>query len=144
MAKSTYQCVLYDKGDKVQSKFPTLFEKPILEIEETYFTYVGIYPTLILKFVGQPKNITDLSNYFEPAGDTIEKYKDGLVYFKETKAGTAKTTTAKGIKTRSEITFKRPNKNEPIDLTDETIFKTRYVSKGTFSGQPPIKKNDEK
>ena len=87
--KSDYKCTLYFKGDKVKSRFKNLFDSDIvLEVEDTELKYVGIFATQFLKFVSRPRDITDLSNYFEPALETIEKYKDGLKYFEEQKVKT--------------------------------------------------------
>ena len=86
MAKNqTYRCVLFEKGDKVIPKYSELFEKVVLEIEDTELKTVGIFTVQQLKFKGKPLDITDLSNYYEPAAESIEKYKDGLKYYNDTK-----------------------------------------------------------
>lgn len=138
MAKPEYKCILYEKGDKVKSRFNNLFDsETVYEIEDTEFKYVGLFPTLFLKLVGKPRDITDLSNYYIPAEETIEKYKDGLKYFNETKVTSQKT---RGTKTPNTSTFK-PNFRRSKDntLTEEDL-KPRVMPAGTFSVRPPDKK----
>jgi len=135
--KSEYKCVLYEKGDKLVSKFNNLFdEKLILEVEDTELKYVGIYPTLFIKFVGKPKDISDLSNYYVPAGETIEKYKDGLKYFNEAKV---KAKSEKSSKT--EITFTRRFNPKTDSLTAEDL-KPRIMPKGFLNGRPQTTKEN--
>jgi len=140
MAKKDYHCILYDIGDKVKPKFGTLFpDDPALEIEDTELKYVGIFPTLFLKFKGKAKDITDLSNYFVPADETIEKYKDGLVYFQEEKVGIAKKQSSTKAGAKTHITFQR-RFNPKVDTLTEEDLKPKVMPKGLFSGRPPIKK----
>ena len=145
MAKSEYKCVLYEAGDKVKLKHPRPEEEDKVEvIESTEFKYVGIFPTLFLKFVGKPHNISDLSNFYVPAEETSEKYKDDLNYFQEvilrksgTKSSTKSTSTPKAKVLGG---FKIPKKDEVIDLNDEEVFKPKVMS---FANLPKRKIQDE-
>lgn len=137
MAKSEYKCVLYETGDKVQLKYPKPDDKIEIEtIESTEFKYVGIFPTLFLKFVGKPHNISNLSNFYIPAEETIEKYKDGFNYFEEVvirKTGTKSSTKSTTPKAKVLGGFKVPKKDEVIDLNDEQVFKPKIM---TFNKLP--------
>lgn len=135
--KYNYNCILYEIGDKVIEKYGESNE--VLEIENTELKYIGVYPCLFLKFKGKEFDNTKFSNLFEPAEETIEKYKDGLKYFEEVKV-TVKTGSTKKTNSKSAFTFrpKRAEKKEEIDLTDESIFKTKVI-KSTFF-KPPIRK----
>ena len=119
--KSDYKCVLYEPGDKVKARYKNLFDEDIiLEIEATEVKYVGIFPTQFLKFVGKKADITDLSNYFEPAGETIDKYKDGLVYFNEVKTKTSNSTNKSDTPHKKVLSgFKRVSKDDT--LTEEDL-----------------------
>ena len=134
--KSEYKCVLYEKGDKLISKFENLFnEKLVLEVENTELQYVGLYPVLFLKFVGKSKDISDLSNYYIPANETVEKYKDGLVYFQETKVKIK--SEENGIKVHRILEKKLRSKNN--ELTEEDL-KPRILPRGFLSGRPSTNK----
>jgi hypothetical protein len=115
--KSDYKCTLYEKGDKVKSRFKNLFDTDIvLEIEDTELKYVGIFPTQFLKFKGKSRDITDLSNYYEPTLETIEKYKDGFKYFDEVKVKIQEKAARTGVKVYSG--FKRGTDNT---LTEDDL-----------------------
>lgn len=145
MAKSEYKCVLYEAGDKVELKYANSEnESKVQIVESTEFKYVGIFPTLFLKFVGKPHNISDLSNFYIPAEETIEKYKDGLNYFQEVvirKAGT-KSSTKSNATPKAKVLggFKVPKKDEVIDLNDTEVFKPKVMS---FANLPKRKIQDE-
>jgi hypothetical protein len=141
--KPKYKLVLFDKGDKVRPKNKDLFDQqPVYEIEDTELKYVGVFPTLFLKFVGKPKNITDLSNYFEPAAETIEKYKDGLIYFNESKVN-KKQESKTGTKSSANVHgfTGRSRAKQDNTLTEEDL--KPVVRRLGFTAPPPIKKNDE-
>ena len=78
--QDTYNCILYEIGDKVREKYGG---DEILEIEAADIRYVGIFPTQFLKFKGKPINVGAFSNLYIPAAETIEKYKDGLKRYNE-------------------------------------------------------------
>jgi len=139
--KVEYVCILYDVGDKVIEKYGNTQE--ILEIESTDLKYVGIFPCLFLKFKDKPFSPNHFSNLFIPAEETVEKYKDGLKYFIETKVTSpnSKITTNKRSKTKDTFTFRpKREKKEDIDLTDENVFRTKIIKRSSF--QPPITKNN--
>jgi len=139
--KSNYQCVLYEPGDKVRSRFLTLFgDDDIQEIESTEFKHVGIFPCLFLKFVGKANDISDLSNYYLPAAETVEKYKNGLVYYNEVKV---KKQTKERVSSNSTVhsTFARQLKRDNT-LTEEDL-KPRVLPQGMFNARAPLKKKDD-
>ena len=124
MAKlnAPYRCVLFEKGDTVVYRHGELFEKTILTIEDTELKQVGIFMIQQLKFVGRPVDITALSNYYEPVGESAEKYKDGLKYYNETKA---KVMQEKATKTGSKVHsgFGRRIKQDDTLTEDDLKFK---------------------
>jgi hypothetical protein len=125
--KSSYNCILYEIGDKVMAKYGTT---EVLEIEAVTLKYIGIFPTQFLKFKNKPIDIGAFSNLYVPAAETIEKYKDGLKYFNEV---TVTKQIQKGIKVHTLLAKQlRKKEKEEIDLTDETIFKTRVIPAGMF------------
>lgn len=133
--KSSYNCILYEIGDKVVEKYGS---NEVLEIEAVDLKHVGIFPTQFLKFKDKPINIGAFSNLYIPAAETIEKYKDGLKYFAEI---TVKKRTdeliQKGNRVHSMLAKQlRKKEKEEIDLTDETIFKTRVIPAGMFKTKP--------
>lgn len=132
MAKQNYNCILYDIGDKVCEKHG-IYPNEILEIEVTDLRYVGIFPTLFLKFKDKELDIGHFSNLYLPAEETIDKYKDGLKYFNEVKVNVKSST-------KSNITFTRKFKQDNA-LTAEDL-KPHFVPVGTFNARPPIKEND--
>lgn len=133
--KSSYNCILYEIGDKVVEKYGS---NEVLEIEAVDLKHVGIFPTQFLKFKDKPINVGAFSNLYIPAAETIEKYKDGLKYFAEV---TVKKRTdeliQKGNRVHSMLAKQlRKKEKEEIDLTDETIFKTRVIPAGMFKTKP--------
>jgi len=140
--KETYNCILYEIGDKVKEKYGS---DEVLEIEFTDLRQVGIYPTLFLKFKGKELDPTNFSNLYIPAEETIEKYKDGLKYFNEVKVKSQ--TEKRGFRdhTRSHesITFTRRFNPKTDKLTEEDL-RPKIAPKGLFIGRPPIKENDVK
>jgi len=133
--KSSYNCILYEVGDKVVEKYGS---DEVLEIEAADVRNVGIFPTQFLKFKGKPIDVGAFSNLYIPAAETVEKYKDGLKYFDEIKIKSfANKQFKKGAKVHSMLAKQLLKKEkEEIDLTDETIFKKRYVPAGTFKVKP--------
>lgn len=142
--KNTYQCVLYEPGDKVVSKFKTLFgDADIMEVESTELKYVGIFPCQFLKFVGKGRDITDISQYFVPAKETVEKYKNGLNYFNDPKVTVKVERASKDKKTTVGVigsSFAKQLKRDNT-LTEEDL-KPRVIPFGTFNAKPPVKENE--
>lgn len=82
--KIKYRCVLFEQGDKVKLKFPADYnDNPTRVVEETRLTMVGTFVTQFLAFYDVP-DVLNVSNQYEPAEETIEKYKAGLNYYDET------------------------------------------------------------
>jgi hypothetical protein len=132
--KSSYNCILYEIGDKVVEKYGS---NEVLEIEAVDLKHVGIFPTQFLKFKDKPINVGAFSNLYIPAAETIEKYKDGLKYFAEVTVKRQDTQTQKGNRVHSMLAKQlRKKEKEEIDLTDETIFKTRVIPAGMFKTKP--------
>jgi hypothetical protein len=132
--KSSYNCILYEIGDKVVEKYGS---NEVLEIEAVDLKHVGIFPTQFLKFKDKPINVGAFSNLYIPAAETIEKYKDGLKYFAEVTVKRQDTQTQKGNRVHSILAKQlRKKEKEEIDLTDETIFKTRVIPAGMFKTKP--------
>lgn len=132
--KSSYNCILYEIGDKVVEKYGS---NEVLEIESVDLKHVGIFPTQFLKFKDKPINVGAFSNLYIPAAETIEKYKDGLKYFAEVTVKRQDTQTQKGNRVHSMLAKQlRKKEKEEIDLTDETIFKTRVIPAGMFKTKP--------
>jgi hypothetical protein len=128
--KGSYNCILYEIGDKVVEKYGS---NEVLEIEAVDLKHVGIFPTQFLKFKDKPINVGAFSNLYIPAAETIEKYKDGLKYFAEVTVKRQDTQTQKGNRVHSMLAKQlRKKEKEEIDLTDETIFKTRVIPAGMF------------
>lgn len=134
--KNTYNCILYEPGDKVQEKYG---ESEILEVESADIRYVGIFPCQFLKFKDKPFDSGQFSNLFIPAEETIEKYKAGLKYFQETTVKVnadkrpKKVTT---IDTSERLARQLLKKGENI-LTEEDL-KPRVIPKGMFVTKPKI------
>jgi hypothetical protein len=81
--KIKYRCVLFEQGDKVKLKFPANYDdNPTRVVEETRLTMVGTFITQFLAFYDVP-DVLNVSNQYEPAEETIEKYKSGLIYYDE-------------------------------------------------------------
>ena len=135
--KQEYNCILYEVGDKVIERYGDTDE--VLEIELVDLKYVGVFPCQFLKFKGKAFDSTHFSNLFEPAEETIEKYKSGFNYFNELKPISKPGSSFKQKRIKTEFTFKRREKKEDIDLTDESVFTTKVI-KRTFV-PPPIKKD---
>lgn len=134
MAKqSSYNCILYEVGDKVKEKYGS---EEILEIEATDIRTVGIFPTQFLKFKGKPINIGAFSNLYVPAAETIEKYKDGLKRYNEIIVKKNNDKIKFGNKVHSLLAKQLRKEKEVIDLSDETIFKTRVIPAGMFKVKP--------
>jgi hypothetical protein len=132
--KGSYNCILYEIGDKVVEKYGS---NEVLEIEAVDLKHVGIFPTQFLKFKDKPINVGAFSNLYIPAAETIEKYKDGLKYFAEVTVKRQDTQTQKGNRVHSMLAKQlRKKEKEEIDLTDETIFKTRVIPAGMFKTKP--------
>lgn len=137
MAKgNSYNCILYNIGDKVMEKHGST---EILEIEATDLRYVGIFPCLFLKFKDKPEDIGNFSNLYMPAGESIEKYKDGLKYFNEVKVLKQKEQSVKGSRVLSGFTRRVKQDNT---LTAEDLAPVR-VPKGTFTSGTPLKEKNE-
>ena len=132
--RDSYNCILYEIGDKVMEKHGST---KVLEIEAVNLKYIGIFPTQFLKFKDKPIDIGAFSNLYIPAAETIEKYKDGLKYFAEVTVKRQDTQTQKGNKVHSMLAKQlRKKEKEEIDLTDETVFKTRIIPAGMFKTKP--------
>ena len=132
--RDSYNCILYEIGDKVMEKHGST---KVLEIEAVNLKYIGIFPTQFLKFKDKPIDIGAFSNLYIPAAETIEKYKDGLKYFAEVTVKRQDTQTQKGNKVHSMLAKQlRKKEKEEIDLTDETVFKTRVIPAGMFKTKP--------
>lgn len=142
MAKSTYTCILYEQGDKVVDKHKG---GETLEVESTDVRYVGIYPCQFLKFKDKDINIVDISNFYIPAEETIEKYKNGLNYFIETNVRVqAKGTQGKASKATPRVHSafaKQVRKKVDNTLTEEDL-KPKVMSRASFMSSP-LKKKDE-
>jgi hypothetical protein len=126
--KSTYNCILYDIGDKVKEKHGS---DEVLEIENATVRYVGIYPCQFLKFKNKEDDPGNFSNLFIPAAETVEKYKDGLKYFEEVKVKTKQND--KSIKTGTKIheQLAKVIRAKSNVLTEEDL-KPRVVPVGMF------------
>ena len=133
--RDSYNCILYEVGDKVMEKHGST---KVLEIEAINMRYVGIFPTQFLKFKNKPIDIGAFSNLYIPAAETIEKYKDGLKYFAEvTVKKRNDELIQKGNRVHSMLAKQlRRKEKEEIDLTDETVFKTRVIPAGMFKTKP--------
>lgn len=126
--QNSYNCVLYEVGDKVKERYGN---EEVLEIENTDLKYVGIFPTLFLKFVGKPLDVGHFSNLFIPAAETEEKYKDGLKYFEEVKVHPDKRGFRDHTRSYQSITFKRFNPKAYV-LTEEDL-KPKIIKPGFFT-----------
>lgn len=133
--RDSYNCILYEIGDKVMEKHGST---KVLEIEAVNLKYIGIFPTQFLKFKDKPIDIGAFSNLYIPAAETIEKYKDGLKYYNEVKVDAYREhkRNEKGITFKNPLLKDRRFKEKEIDLTDETIFKTRIIPAGMFKIKP--------
>ena len=128
--KEAYNCILYEPGDKVKAKYGS---EEVLEVESTNIKYIGIFPTQFLKFKNKVEDIGDFSNLYIPAGETEEKYKDGLKYYEDVKVKT-KPKNEKVIATGTKIheRLAKIAKSRDNTLTEEDL-KPRYVTPGMFN-----------
>jgi hypothetical protein len=127
--QSTYNCILYEPGDKVIEKHGS---DEILEIEATRMSTVGIFTIQLLKFKNKLDDVGCFSNLYIPTGETETKYKDGIKRLEEVRV---KKQIEHGTKIHKKLARKIKEDNT---LTAEDL-KPVIIPRGTFNARPPLK-----